>query len=70
MSFKIIIGADLVPTASNYDMFKNGLLDELIGEQLKQILKNADFTIFNLEVPLTDCNSPILKCGPGLIAPT
>ena len=70
MSFKIIIGADLVPTASNYDMFKNGLLDELIGEQLKQILKNADFTIFNLEVPLTDCNSPILKCGPRLIAPT
>ena len=70
MAFRIIIGADLVPTPSNYEMFNDGLIEELVGHKLKTILEKADFTIFNLEVPLTDVKSPISKCGPALIAPT
>lgn len=67
---KIIIGADLVPTESNYKYFEAGDVDKLIGKDLSEKLQAADFTIFNLEVPLTDTASPIDKCGPNLIAPT
>ena len=66
----IIIGADLVPTKSNCRYFEAGDVDKLIGKDLQGKLRTADFTIFNLEVPLTDTASPIEKCGPNLIAPT
>lgn len=69
MSARIIIGADLVPTESNYQYFKNGNVKNLIGNELQDKLNNADFTIFNLEVPLTDIAAPIDKCGPNLLAP-
>lgn len=68
--FKCIIGADLVPTDSNLDLFANADVATLIGEDIKKLLGSADFTIFNLEVPLTDLSTPIKKCGPNLIAPT
>lgn len=67
---KILIGADLVPTRSNIDLFASGDRKALLGEDLDNILKNADYRIFNLEVPLTDREQPIPKCGPNLIAPT
>lgn len=70
MAVKILIGADLVPTESNYSYFKDGDIDALIGTELKEIINAADFTIFNLEVPLTDSVDPIDKAGPNLIAPT
>ena len=66
----IVIGADLVPTKSNFELFNNGNAVELVGEELVNILKNADYRVFNLEVPLTDKETPIDKCGPNLIAPT
>ncbi len=66
----MIIGADLVPTESNYELFKNGEAKKLIGDEIYEKLNNAAFTIFNLEVPLTDEQHPIAKCGPNLIAPT
>ena len=67
---KIIIGADLVPTESNYKYFESGNVERLIGKDLFEKLKLADYTIFNLEIPLTNTVSPIEKCGPNLIAPT
>ena len=70
MNTKIIIGADLVPTKSNYSLFRKGDTGTLIGADLENILYGADFSIFNLEVPLTDENNPIVKCGPNLMAPT
>ena len=66
----ILIGADLVPTRSNIDLFASGDTQTLLGEELNNILQNADYRIFNLEVPLTDREKPIPKCGPNLIAPT
>ena len=66
---RMIIGADLVPTKSNFGLFFAGDAETLVGSDLKQILDGADYRIFNLEVPLTDLESPIAKCGPNLIAP-
>ena len=61
----------MVPTESNYKYFESGYdVDKLIGKELSEKLQAADFTIFNLEFPLTDTFSPIAKCGPNLIAPT
>lgn len=67
---KIIIGGDLVPTESNCKLFEDGDAKKLIGEELFEKLNNAEFTVFNLEVPLTDEKKPITKCGPNLTAPT
>ena len=70
MPARIIIGADLVPTKNNIELFKSGGAEALVGEKLLEKLNKADYTIFNLEVPLTDEQHPIVKCGPNLIAPT
>ena len=66
----ILIGADIVPTKSNVEQFNKGDAEFLVGDELLKILNDADYRIFNLEVPLTDVCSPIDKCGPNLIAPT
>ena len=39
MSYNIIIGADIGPTKSNIDLFSQGKTEELIGKELKEILK-------------------------------
>ena len=67
---KILIGADLVPTESNYDTFINGNMEKILDKKLLSILQNADYKILNLETPLADKKSPIEKYGPNLIAPT
>ena len=66
----IIIGADIVPTESNRALFAAENTEQLIGSELSEILKSADYRIFNLEVPLADQERPIAKNGPNLIAPT
>ncbi len=66
----ILIGADIVPTKNNMVQFNKGDAAFLVGSELLKILNDADYRIFNLEVPLTDVCSPIDKCGPNLIAPT
>ncbi len=65
-----VIGADFVPTDSNRKLFESGDAQELIGSELKEILDDAEYRIFNLEIPLTDKKDPITKHGPNLIAPT
>ena len=67
---KIVIGADFVPTKSNYGLFERNDTDALVGEKIQTIIKQADFASFNLEVPLADVATPIRKNGPNLIAPT
>ncbi|MEK3888433.1 CapA family protein [Bacillus sp. FSL K6-3431] len=66
---QILIGGDLVPTQSNFSLFKQADVNSLLGEDLLTIWKNADLRLFNLEVPLVDKEGPIEKCGPNLIAP-
>jgi len=67
---ELIIGGDLVPTHSNIDLFSNANIGELLGDELLSLWNAADMRIFNLEVPLTDKENPIAKCGPNLIAST
>jgi len=67
---KIIIGGDLVPTESNYDLFEKGDVETLLGKELLNTWRDSDIRIFNLEVPLSDESDPIEKCGPNLISPT
>ena len=69
METRILIGADIVPTKNNYHEFIKGNVETLIGTKMSDILHNMDFTIFNLEVPLTDTIDPLPKCGPNLQAP-
>lgn len=64
----ILIGADIVPTPSNQHIFEASKIDQIVDNDLINILQNADYRIFNLEVPLTDIVSPIEKAGPNLIA--
>lgn len=66
---RIIIGADLVPTKSNFDLFRNGDIETLVGKRLCKLFSDCDYKIFNLEAPLTDKESPIVKSGPNLSAP-
>lgn len=66
---EIIIGADIVPTKRNQELFVDGDIAELLGDDLCQIMSNAGFRIFNLETPLCDTEQPIEKIGPNLIAP-
>ena len=68
-AMRIIIGGDLVPTKTNYDLFAESDVQTLIGKDLQVYLNAADYRIFNLEVPLVDEENPISKAGPNLIAP-
>ena len=62
---KLIIGADIVPTTSNQDIFENAQMEHIIDKDLLEVLRDVDYRIFNLEVPLTDTEAPIKKCGPN-----
>ena len=67
---KLYIGADFVPTDINKSLFEEGNGEALVGKELYEILKQSDLNIFNLEVPLTDTETPIVKFGNNLIAPS
>lgn len=70
MTIKILIGADICPTHTNFKLFSQANRDALLGKELADLLQTADYTIFNLETPLTDKEAPIAKQGPCLYAPT
>lgn len=63
---KIIIGSDLVPTVSNENLFAEGKVTDLIGNELQKKLEESDIRIFNLEAPITYKDKPLDKCGPNL----
>jgi poly-gamma-glutamate synthesis protein (capsule biosynthesis protein) len=65
----LLIAGDLVPTESNIELFKKGDISKLLGNKLLSLWNSVDVRIFNLEVPITDNEDPIAKCGPNLIAP-
>ena len=67
---KLYIGADFVPTDINKSLFEEGNGEALVGKELYEILNQSDLNVFNLEVPLTDAETPIVKFGNNLIAPS
>lgn len=65
---RIIIGADIVPNKCNMSYFEKGKDYEIIGEDLANVLKEADVRVFNLETVFLDHGEPIKKSGPCLRA--
>lgn len=43
---RLIIGADFVPTASNYVAFTAGDGEALVGGELLRLISSADFSVF------------------------
>ena len=65
----IITAGDLAPTPSNYSYFFSGGIEGVVDRSLLEILAASDYRMFNLEVPLTDLETPIPKDGPALRVP-
>jgi poly-gamma-glutamate capsule biosynthesis protein CapA/YwtB (metallophosphatase superfamily) len=60
---KIVIGADICPIERNLPLFKEGDAKSLFNDLLEEF-EAADLAIANLECPLIERPSPILKTGP------
>lgn len=66
---RVIIGADLVPSTQNYDLFEKGNAEDLVGKDLASILRKADIRVFNLETVVGSKGLMIKKSGPYLRCP-
>ena len=55
----ILIGADIVQSLSNSDLFLNG--NRYCWSGFAKKLNDANYLVSNLETPLTDSCSPIVK---------
>ena len=64
---KLLIGADIVPTASTEAIFVEGDTKKLFGK-VNDLAKGMDRIIINLECALTDYDGAIKKFGPNLKA--
>lgn len=65
---KLLIGGDIVPTESNRQIFCHPEQGGLVDEGVRNLLEQADYRVFNLEVPLTNSRQRIAKFGPVLSA--
>lgn len=65
----IIVAGDLLPSEENFQRFEQGDVLSLFGEKICQLFAEADFSILNLEGPLTDATMALEKDGPGIKAP-
>ena len=63
---KILISGDFCPVFRCSDMLEQCQYDKLLSH-VRQIIKQTDYSIVNLECPITTSSSkPIPKCGPNL----
>lgn len=65
----IVIAGDLLPSGNNLPFFIGGDGNSLYGEEILNLFNNADFSIINLEGPLTDSDKQQWKVDPILKAP-
>lgn len=65
---RIIIAGDLFPSGKNISLFEEGKVKEIFGDKVLDLFSGADFSLFNLEGPLTSSNSKQEKTGPVLKA--
>lgn len=66
---RVLVAGDLLPSENNYTLFEEGNAEALFGKEICQMFAESDFSIVNLEGPLTDSVSQQMKDGPGLKAP-
>ena len=62
---KVLVGADVAPIERSFPYFKEGDAKSIFNDLLVEFEK-ADLSIVNLECPLINKNTPILKYGPVL----
>lgn len=66
--YRLILAGDLLPWSNNCKLFENGEASTLFGEEVCKLFQKADFSIVNLEGPLTDSNACQSKIGPVIKA--
>lgn len=62
----LLIGGDVVPEGKTENLFLNGNINDLLGDELYNIWNDTEYKIFNLETPLTNTNKKIDKYGPSI----
>ena len=65
---RIIVAGDLIPAGKNQKLFEEGNAKAIFGEKIIDLFSKSDFSIFNLEGPLTDSNKAMEKTGPVIKA--
>lgn len=66
-SIRILVAGDFAPNGPVQDAYLFGK-HKFFDQGILEVLLGKDLSLFNLEVPLTDANSPIKKVGPNLKA--
>ena len=67
-NYRIIVAGDLLPWDNNFNLFESGDAKTLFGDELYRLFQKADFSIVNLEGPLTDSIIKQNKIGPVIKA--
>ena len=63
----VLIAGDFAPKARLAKQIKEKRFDEIFSENLRNVIKSADFSFVNFESPVVeDGYKPITKCGPNL----
>lgn len=63
----VIIAGDFAPRARLAQQIEEEKFNEIFQNQLIEIIDSADYSIVNLEAPITEKDyKPITKCGPNL----
>lgn len=65
---KIVIAGDLLPSSDNTSLFEAGDVWALFDQKILDLFQQADFSIVNLEGPLTSAATKQRKVGPVLKA--
>lgn len=64
---KILIAGDFAPRARLAKQIENKRYSEVFSEEIRDIIKSADFSFVNFESPIVEKGyKPIPKCGPNL----
>ncbi len=62
----LIIGADFAPIENDEKKIINRQVDKLVDTDIVALIRNASFSVFNMEAPIADEGTPIAKDGPNL----
>lgn len=65
---RIVIAGDLLPSEKNLKLFEEGNAQAIFGEKIIDLFSKSDFSIFNLEGPLTESSNAMEKTGPVIKA--
>lgn len=66
---KILIGGDFSPTEFNFDLFEQGDVQKLYGEEMLSYLAQFDYRVFDFETVFEGKGAPIQKHGPLITTP-